>query len=65
MSGGEPVDYVGDNVDTKSEGRRELFSCSLNEAGQEAKFSSIGGYRNVINNRNRVSLAELYAEVFT
>ena len=37
----------------------------MNEAGQEAKFSSIGGYRNVINHRNRVSLSELYTEVFT
>ena len=28
------VSYVGNNVDTKDEGRREPFSCSLNEADQ-------------------------------
>ena len=31
---GQPVSYVGYNVGTKGEGRREPFSCSLNEAGQ-------------------------------
>ena len=31
---GWPVDYVGDNIGTKGEGRREPFSCSLNEADQ-------------------------------
>ena len=59
------VSYVGNNVGTKGEGRREPFSCSLNEADQQAKFSSIGGYRNVINKSNRVLLTELYNEVFT
>ena len=29
-----------------------------------AKFPSIGGYRNVINNSNKVLLTELYIEVF-
>ena len=28
------VSYVGNNVGTKGEGRREPFSCSLNEAGR-------------------------------
>ena len=28
------VSYVGNNVGTKGEGRRETFSCSLNEADQ-------------------------------
>ena len=28
------VSYVGNNVGTKGEGRREPFSCSLNEADQ-------------------------------
>ena len=31
---GQPVSYVGNNVGTKGEGRREPFSCSLNEADQ-------------------------------
>ena len=34
------------------------FSCSLNEADQYARFLSIGGYRNVINNSNKVLLIE-------
>ena len=50
-------------IGTKGEGRREPFSCSLNEADQLAKFSSIGGYRNVINNSNRVLLTKLYTKV--
>ena len=29
-----PVSYAGNNVGTKGEGRREPFSCSLNEADQ-------------------------------
>ena len=32
--GGKSVSYVGNNVGTKGEGRREPFSCSLNEADQ-------------------------------
>ena len=31
---GWPVDFVSNNVGTKGEGRREPFSCSLNEADQ-------------------------------
>ena len=31
---GQPVSYIGNNVATKGEGRREPFSCSLNEADQ-------------------------------
>ena len=31
---GQPISYVGNNVGTKGEGRREPFSCSLNEADQ-------------------------------
>ena len=49
---------------TKGEGRREPYSCSLNEADQSARFTSIGGYRNVINNSNRVSLTRLYIGAF-
>ena len=30
----QPVSYVGNNVSTKGEGRREPFSCSLNKAYQ-------------------------------
>ena len=59
------VSYVGNNIGTKGEGRREPFSCSLKRGGPIGKFSSIGGYRNVTNNSNRVLLAELYTEVFT
>ena len=44
----QPASSIGNNVDTKGKGQREPFSCSLNEAGQQAKFSSIGGYRNVV-----------------
>ena len=29
---GQPISYVSNNVGTKGEGRREPFSCSLNEA---------------------------------
>ena len=58
------VSYVGINVGTKGEGRREPYSCSLNEADQSARFTSIGGYRNVINNSKRVLQIELYTEVF-
>ena len=55
---GQLVSYVGKNVGTKDEGRREPFFCSLNEADHWAKFSSIGGYQNVINNSNKVLLTE-------
>ena len=37
----------------------------MNEADQWAKFSSIGGYRNVINNSNRFLLTKLYTKVLT
>ena len=56
--------YVNNNVGTKGEGRREPYSCSLNEADQSARFTSIGGYWNVINNSNRVLLTQLYTKVF-
>ena len=59
------VGYVGNNVSTKGEGRKEPFSCSWNEADHLARFSSIGGYRNVINKCNRVLLRRLYTKVFT
>ena len=38
------------------------FPARSNEADQKAKFSSIGGYRNVINNSNRVLQTELGTE---
>ena len=41
------------------------FPTRWNEADQYAKFSSIGGYQNVITNSNRVLLTELYTEGFT
>ena len=61
----ETVRYVGNNFGTKGEGRREPFFRSLNEANQLAKFSPIGGYRNVINNSNRVLQTEWYNKVLT
>ena len=39
------------------------FPARLNEAHQKEKFSSIGGYRNAINKRNKVLLTEWYNEV--
>ena len=30
---GYPISYVGNNVSTKGEGRREPFSCSLKQGG--------------------------------
>ena len=52
------VSYVDNNIGTKGEGWREPFSCSQGVADQKAKFSSIGGYQNVINNSNKVLLTE-------
>ena len=59
------VNYAGNKVGTKDGEQREQFSCLLNEANQLAKFSSIGGYRNVIHNSNKALQTEWYNKVFT
>ena len=56
--------YVSNIVGTKGEERREPYFYLLNEADQSARFTSISGYQNVINNSNRVSLTRLYIGAF-
>src|ERR1041385_347534 len=59
------VNYVGNIISAKGEGRREPFSCSLRRGGPIGKVLSIGGHRKVFNKRNRLYEQSKYTEVFT
>ena len=48
------VNYVGNNISAKGEGRREPFSCSLRRGGPIGKVLVHRWSPKVINNRNRL-----------
>src|SRR3990170_1665263 len=63
---GYHVSYVGNNVGTKGEGRREPFSCSLKRGGPIGKVLVHRWLPKCYQQySNRVLLTELYTEVLT